>query len=107
MARIGANKFTTIVAISIAGLTYVTHFINVIKNRDDMSFSIGLAGLLLFIQYFLIIYVSNNPFVDYAVRFNILLSFLLGLNGFWHDKVLYNRAQRKKIQNVWISTLVS
>lgn len=99
-----SEDLVTYIAVGIACATYVVHFINVFKNKNGMSFSIGMVGLIVFGEYFFNEIFGRTTFVSYMVRFSIMLVFLLGLNGFWDDKVFYDRAKRKSIQNAWITS---
>ena len=82
------------------------HFINAIKNKNGTSFAIAMVGVFAVIDYVVSDFMHISEF-NYVYRFATLLIFTLALNGIWDEKVFFDRKERHKIKNSWITTFVS
>ena len=78
-------------------------FINAIKNKHGLSFTLAIMA----ISSVLIAIVEPGTVWSYAIKWFTGINIILGENGWWDDHVFYDRAKRKKIQNVWIARMTT
>jgi hypothetical protein len=94
----GADEMYITIVIVVSALIML---INSIRNKNGISFGIFLATLVGIPEYFL-----NNYWLSLVAPILIFIVFYLAVDGFWDEKIFYDREKRKKIQNTWISHVV-
>jgi hypothetical protein len=68
-----------------------------------MTFAIALFAVLSTGAYHISEYIWWMHYVCYYIAG---ISLILGENGWWTDHVFFNREQRLKIKNTWISSML-
>jgi hypothetical protein len=76
---------------------------NSFKNYNGISFGLFLVAIFYALSYFF----ANIDILYYFFRYLMPLALILGMNGWYEDKFLYNREERKKIQNTWIARVTT
>ena len=77
--------------------------VNAFRNKHGLSFAIALMGLSGVIFSVFSLPVILNILLKWLTAVNVIL----GENGWWDDHVFFDRAKRKKIQNVWIAKMIT
>ncbi|UYP48259.1 hypothetical protein NEF87_004544 [Candidatus Lokiarchaeum ossiferum] len=72
---------------------------NAIKNRSGLSLGLFIVAVF----YAISTLISDFLFLYYLFRYLMSISLILGINGWFEEKILYNRKEEKKIQNTWIA----
>ena len=73
--------------------------INAIKNRSGLSLGLFIVAVF----YATSTLVSDYLVIYYLLRYLMSISLIFGINGWFEEKILYNRKEEKKIQNTWIA----
>ncbi|MHA1718984.1 MAG: hypothetical protein ACTSWX_06950 [Promethearchaeota archaeon] len=76
---------------------------NAIKNKHGLSFTLAIMA----IASVLIAVVEPETVWSFVIKWFTGINIILGENGWWDDHVFYDRAKRKKIQNVWIAKMIT
>lgn len=75
---------------------------NGIKNRNGLTFAVGLSAFIFAVNFMPISY-----WVIFTSRIISSFILILGENGWWDNHVFYDRAKRKRIQSTWLSGRIS
>jgi len=79
-------------------LTFSFLIRNAIVNKNGISFSLAIFALVNVFNGFIKIQV-----LFYILQFLNYANVILGVNGFYEDRIFFSRKERKQIQNTWIS----
>ena len=75
---------------------------NAVVNKNGISFSLAIFALVNVFNGF-----NRIEVLFYIIQVVNYANILLGVNGWYEDKVFYSRKERKQIQNTWISRKIA
>lgn len=95
--RVPHNLFITYIALAAA----IILLVNSIKNKNGISFGIFLGTMVGIPEFYLGLwwFTLITPIIIY-------ICILLGVTNWYDEKIFYDRAKRKQMQNTWISRVV-
>lgn len=95
--RVPHNMFITYIALAAA----IILLVNGIKNKNGISFGIFLGTMVGIPEFYLGLW-----WFTLIAPVIIFTCILLGVTGWYDEKIFYDRAKRKQMQNTWISRVV-